>query len=357
MKDIHKVAQSNLFYKTISNTSSLFLLFIIIIIAITIIYIREFNITQNILANSGTGLGNTIEQFGTAMPVITDANPDTNQNPNQNPNPNPTVNPNDMPDFTFLNAQSKPTAKNAKNDANAKNAANAVNVDIVDTITNNNIMQSLQDLQKGLQRFSNLDAPITMNDNGQKCLEWGQYQNSKYIANANNCILVDSNNVNTNNNIRKCLGATGLSTCNNLYSDGYIEKMNNIDFQPLVSKAQSEIMFNIVKNKLDIANKTKELDTIINDLITKRNLEIQQLYFINYNTNNLQDKEHNVETINKELTDKQLNVNINQASFSQFLAANNSNEKINSTYYKITIGLIITLIIVGILNVMFSNIL
>jgi len=188
---------------------------------------------------------------------------------------------------------------------------------------------------------------------------WGNYNNGKYRANDNNCIVVDSaGNGGNTNNIRKCLRANGgLATCNNLYSDGYIDRMNNIDTQPLIEQTQAKIIYNIGNTKLDLDSKSTAIDGFINDLVTKRNLENQQLYFINYNTDNLQEKQNNMDKINTDVSEKQTEVNLNQVSFSQFLATNSSNDNLNNIYYNVGIGLVITIVVVGILNVLFSNLL
>lgn len=227
-------------------------------------------------------------------------------------------------------------------------------VRITDTSVKNIVQQSLKDLQIGLERFAYLDAPITINDNGQTCMPWGNYNSGKYNADDNKCIVPD----NANSNVRKCLSATGiLSSCSNLYSDGYIERMNTIDITPSVEQSKAEIVYNLGNANLDLGDKNKESDKLISDLITQRNLEQQQQYFINYNTDNLADKQKNIDKINKNVLDKQTELNLNQVEFSQFLANNSTNEKRSSIYYKITIGLTITIIIMVILNVLFSNIL
>ncbi len=237
---------------------------------------------------------------------------------------------------------------------NPPNSLNPDDINITDTSVKNIVQQSLKDLQLGLERFSYLDAPITINDNGQTCMSWGNYNNGKYSADENKCIVPD----NATSNTRKCLSATGmLSSCSNLYSDGYIERMNTLDISPFIEKSKTEIVYNLGNANLDLADKNKEADKLINDLITQRNLEQQQQYFINYNTDNLADKQKNIDKINKNVLDKKTELNLNQFEFSQFLANTSTNEKRSNLYYKITIGLVITIIIMFILNVLFSNIL
>jgi hypothetical protein len=227
------------------------------------------------------------------------------------------------------------------------------NINIQDNYTKTTVIQSLKDLEIGLDRYSYLDAPIVVDNNGKICMEWGNYNNGKFSVNENKCIVPDNSS-----NIRKCLNITGsLSGCNNLYDDGYIERMNTLNVQPLLDEAQNTILYNLSNTNTDLGDKSSELDKIISNLITKRNLEEQQLYFINYNTNNLEEKQKTIEKINDIVSDKQTEVNLNQVSFSQFLETNSSNEKIASIYYKIAIGLTITIIIMGILCILFSNIL
>lgn len=292
------------------TTLNIYLLFIIIIIIIAIIFIYQKKIYKQ------------IENFdGATEPII-------------------------IPAATRANTtipQTIPTIGETSFD----------NINIQDSYTKNTVVQSLKDLEIGLDRYSYLDAPIVVDNDGKICMEWGNYNNGKFSVNENKCIVPDNSS-----NIRKCLNITGsLSGCNNLYDDGYIERMNTLNVQPLLDEAQNTILYNLSNTNTDLGDKNSELDKIISNLITKRNLEEQQLYFINYNTNNLEEKQKTIEKINDIVSDKQTEVNLNQVSFSQFLETNSSNEKIASIYYKIAIGLTITIIIMGILCILFSNIL
>ena len=298
------------------TTLNIYLIFLIILIGIVIIYICQNRKSR-------------IENFNS---TVTD-----------------TVPPHSIDSNT---TDSNTTDSNTLQSNNEK-FINLDNINIPDITTKNIVLQSLKDLQTGLQRFSNIDAPISINDDGNTCIVWGNYNNGKYMANDNNCTIVDNTN-----NIRKCLRANGgLATCNNLYSDGYIDRMNNIDTQPLLEQIQAQIIFNIGNSNLDLDSKSTAIDGFINDLVTKRNLENQQLYFINYNTDNLQEKQNTMDKINTDVSEKQTEVNLNQVSFSQFLATNSSNENLKNIYYKVVIGLVISIVVVGILNVLFSNLL
>lgn len=219
-----------------------------------------------------------------------------------------------------------------------------------DDITNPIIKQTLTELKNAMLRFSDLDTPITMNDDGNICNVWDDYNNGQYRMNDNMCIILDGN--------RKCLSGNNiLTTCDNIYKDDYINKMNVIDIQPLLDNTKVEIMNNQQGIKDDIEVKSKNIDENINELMVKKELESQQKFFINNNQMYLEDKKKNISRINKEL-DKQYNdVSLNKTSFSQFLQDNTNNENINAFYRKALWILIITLIVVCVLNFLFSNIL
>ena len=350
-------------------TLNIYLLFLVILVGIVIIYIHQnkkyktenFDAIETVPITTNPESPNPQSTQQSPPPPQTTIPIETIpqsllalQNVNRNTQPNFTLP--DINTFPTQTATQPPTPNNVSasgNSSNPSNLGNLDNINIPDITTKNIVVQSLKDLQTGLQRFSNIDAPISINDDGNTCIVWGNYNNGKYRANDNNCTIVDNTN-----NVRKCLRANGgLATCNNLYSDGYIDRMNNIETQPLIEQSQAKIIYNIGNTKYDLDSKSTAIDGFINDLITKRNLENQQLYFINYNTDNLQEKQNTMNKINKELTDKKTELNLNQVSFSQFLDNNNNNENLKNIYYKIAIGLVISIIVVGVMYVMFSNIL
>ena len=103
--------------------------------------------------------------------------------------------------------------------------------------------------------------------------------------------------------------------------------------------------------------KTKKLYNIFNDLIAKRNLENQQLSFILYNTNNIDDKQKLIDKLKDDFETSENDVNINQIEFSNFLDNNRNSDSIINIYYKLIIGIIVSIVIMGILNILFSNLL
>ena len=78
--------------------------------------------------------------------------------------------------------------------------------------------------------------------------------------------------------------------------------------------------------------------------------------FIKYNTANLDDKQKLIDKTTKEFEKNENEVNINKINFSRILASNSSNDSKSSLYYKIIVGLLITIIVLGVLYILFSNI-
>jgi hypothetical protein len=98
-------------------------------------------------------------------------------------------------------------------------------------------------------------------------------------------------------------------------------------------------------------------NTIITSLSDRGSIQLQQKDIIINNNENMAYKnkimEDNIEKLNK----KQNDTNINQNNFSSFMSYISDADSISNVYYKITLGLVITIIIMGILNFLFSNIL
>lgn len=216
---------------------------------------------------------------------------------------------------------------------------------------NDSILQNaIKDLQLAMDRYSYLDTPIIINNTGNICMQWSD----KYKSNENNCIVPDD----TNGNERKCLNTDGtLSSCSNMYSDGYIEKKNTIDIIPLIEETKNAVLADIKNINSNIREKIVEIDKLINNVVIERNLEIQQKQLIDNINNTLELQKNNIKKINKNVLDKQTNLNIDQTTFSQFNKNYNTTDKRNKLYYKITFILIICIIIMILFNILFSNIL
>jgi len=99
------------------------------------------------------------------------------------------------------------------------------------------------------------------------------------------------------------------------------------------------------------------LNAIINNIVIKSQLENQQKIFLNNYENSIDDKTNEFEKINKDLEDTNTNFIKNKTTFSNYIKQNNDNEYYSNLYIKIIYALIIIIVILGILNYTFSNVL
>jgi hypothetical protein len=148
-----------------------------------------------------------------------------------------------------------------------------------------------------------------------------------------------------------------LVTCSNYYSDESINKLNIIQTDNILNDVKTKIYLDNQNFKNNIKNMSSNIYIVLDDLINKRNLENQQISFITYNINNINDKQHLLNESKYVFEHAENDVNINQIEFANFLQDNRNQDSQFNIYHKITIGIIITIIIMGILNILFSNIL
>jgi hypothetical protein len=298
-----------------TNVEHIFLIFIILILSIGIGY--WFNTT------SKEGFDNT-EAITTISPQTTSP---------QTTSPLETI-----PQTTNSNPLSEAISNQLSN--------------ISDSTMRDTLQTQLTNLQSLVDRYSTLDIPIVMNDAGQICSMWNDYEGGRYRQQQNQCLALDDTN------ILKCLDTSGLSTtCNNILSDGYITNKSNINNQPLLSSAASTAVNALPGITNQIAKMEQTANTIITSLSDRGSIQLQQKDIITNNNENMAYKnkimEDNIEKLNK----KQNDTNINQNNFSSFMSYISDADSISNLYYKITLGLVITIIIIGILNFLFSNIL
>jgi hypothetical protein len=196
----------------------------------------------------------------------------------------------------------------------------------------------------------NLDPGIMINNDGTICDQWSVYNNNKYSQFGNTCQIVPE----SGSTDYQCLVDNKLTSCNNYYQDGNIANYTNINTEKIKNEFIAEIknngsnLINIITSKSSIINKN------IDSLKQQLDLQNQQAYFVKYNTKNLDDKQYIINKSTKDFEKHENDVNINKINFSNFLEQNNINEKKQNLYYKIILGLIITLIVLGGLNFMFS---
>jgi len=200
----------------------------------------------------------------------------------------------------------------------------------------------------------NLDVPVGLNDNGEICMQWGSYDNEKYKLNGNKCLVLE----NSRDGEHQCLGNNNsLVNCNYLFRDGYINNKSVINPNTILSSIKSDLENRLNNINNDISIKTKTVDGYVTELIAKKQLENQQRYFIDYNTDNINDKENQLKINENELDEKQNNVGLNYINFKNYTEKNKTNEYWINIYYNIIIVLVILIILFVVLAILFSNIL
>jgi hypothetical protein len=181
---------------------------------------------------------------------------------------------------------------------------------------------------------------------------WGDYSNGRFRQQQNQCLALD------NTNILKCIDATGTpSTCSNIMSDGYINRKSNINYQPMLDSATNTVINAIPSITSQVDNMMQTADTIITSLADRGSIQLQQQDIIKNNNENMVYKNKLMDDNTEKLSKKQNETNINQNNFSSFMNQITNADSTVNTYYKILIGLLIAIVIMGMLNFLFSNIL
>jgi len=223
---------------------------------------------------------------------------------------------------------------------------------IADSTTQDMLKIQLANLQTLLNRYATLDTPIVMNDVGKVCSMWGDYADGRYRQQQNQCLALDDSS------ILKCLDSSGTpSTCDNIMADGYITSKSNINYQPLLDSTTSTVINAIPNITSQVDNMNKTADTIITSLSDRGSIQLQQKDIIHNNNENMAYKNKIMNDNTEKLTKKQNDTNINKNNFSSFMNQITNADSSANIYYKIIIGLLIAIVIMGILNFLFSNIL
>jgi hypothetical protein len=223
---------------------------------------------------------------------------------------------------------------------------------VSDSTTRDTLQTQLTNLQALLNRYATLDIPIVMDDDGQMCAMWGDYASGRYRQQQNQCLALD------NTNILKCLDATGTpNTCNNIMADGYITRKSNINYQPMLDSVSSTVINAIPSITSKVDNMNQIANTIITSLSDRSSIQLQQQEIIKNNNENMVYKNKIMDDNTEKLSKKQNETNINQNNFSSFMNQITNADSTVNTYYKIIIGLLTAIVIMGILNFLFSNIL
>jgi len=227
--------------------------------------------------------------------------------------------------------------------------------DLPNTSINQSANYNIPILDELLNKYQYISPDIIINDDGIICSNWDTYKENKFAKESNTCQIDTDSNSNTNKNEYQCLVDKTLTSCNSYYDDGIIETNRVVNIKQLKDNALQNIINNGNVLIKDITNKQLSVNNIMTNLTEKLNLENQQLYFIKYNTKNLDDKTFIINKAEDDFEKNENDINVNKINFSRFLDENKKNENSESLYYKIIIGLIITLIVFGIMNLLFSN--
>ena len=226
-----------------------------------------------------------------------------------------------------------------------------VKLNITDASTQNKIFNYITSLTTLLNKYKYIDAPISINNNGTMCDNWGSYNNGEYSSSLNSCLNMDFQGQYN----RTCLSNNNLVSCSNYYNDGEIENLNNINTDELVNNAKYNIYLGLNEINTNVNKAHVDMTTVLTDYISKRNLENQQKYFIRYNEYNLEDKKKIMNKSSKEFEKTENDININKIQFQQTVEQNNYNEAKKNKYYNYIFYTVILIIIVGLLNFMFSK--
>jgi hypothetical protein len=251
-----------------------------------------------------------------------------------------TITPNTKESFTVDQAALKINTTNELN-----------NLQITNVNTQAKIYDYILLLSTILDKYKYIDAPISITNDGKICDAWGMYNNGAYKFNNNSCINIPGQQN------RNCLSNNLLSSCSNYYDDDKIESLNNMKIDEIFTSTKYNIFLDINNLNSDISKKNTELTKNINDLVAKRNLEIQQLYFIDTNDINLDEKKKLLDKKNKDFDESENDVNINKIQFKQIAEQNTINDNNKNSYYNYCLILIVLIIIVGLLNFFFSELL
>lgn len=198
-----------------------------------------------------------------------------------------------------------------------------------------------------LNKYKVLLVPINMNNNG-KCDNWDMYSNGQYKDYLNNCVNIQ--------NDYQCLKEGILSSCSNYYNDT-MKNLINLNIDEIFNNIKYNIFIGINEINSAINSRNDNFNKLINEIKIKHNLEIQQQYFIDYNNKNIDSKKILIDKTSKNFEKTENEVNINKIEFQQFLKMNKKISEQNASYYSYIIYLVIAIIVVGLLNFFFTELL
>lgn len=245
-------------------------------------------------------------------------------------------NPSNQPSPSKIETQTKTMSISTKDIAN---------IDINQAVNKNITL-----LDELLNKYVNIDSAITITNDGTLC------DDAVNQFSTNTCSINTNSNL-MNNTDYQCLVNNNYISCSD-YVDNVITDNITINIQSLKDNTVSQIILNANKLSLGINGLTSMINNVnnkMNILTEQLNLENQQNYFIKYNTINLKDKQKIIDKTIYDFEKAENDININSLNFSYLLEKNKKNTLSQDLYYKIIIGLIITIIVIGFINILISN--
>ena len=216
-------------------------------------------------------------------------------------------------------------------------------------ISENEINTELSTVRNLIDKYNNLDIPITISNDGNFCNIWGNYNNGTYTKYGNKCELISGSP------IRQCRSNTGLASCSNFYDGGQLDTYNSININDIMQLFKN----NIKKNVDDISNfievKARDLDANVTNANSYQLTLAAQRDLISKNTISLDDKKKFREEKHSKFEKEQDDVEIDQVNFKIYLENKKIGEDKLSLYRKIIYVLIITIFIVLIINYLLTE--
>ena len=222
---------------------------------------------------------------------------------------------------------------------NKFNYLNEFNDTEISNITlKNEINSNLNSITTILNKYSVLDPGINVNNTGNICDS----------ALSNDCSIKDPSKTTD----YTCLNGGIDTSCSN-YFDKTIKKLIKINLSSL--RIRDNIILQSSQLIKNIASQNNEIKLILDSLLDKINIKDQQKTFINYNISNLDDKKTLVNKTTEDYEKNENDININEINFKNFVSKNNNNISKINLYYKILIGIIITIIVIGLFNLFITE--
>ena len=199
------------------------------------------------------------------------------------------------------------------------------------------INNQLGDFNTKINRYSVINPFITVNSDGKLC-------DTSTQTNLNFCEIHSS----SGNNEPTCL-INGLpSSCNKLFSDGYINTISNMDLNSLTNGTHSTIISKSALLINDINDRRKSIDNTLSIILSKIELQNQQEFVVNNTADTIDSKKTILQNTTDDFEKLENDVFINQYNFQNYLIQNNNNNKKIALYRSILYGLVIAIIVTGI---------